>query len=217
MSFPSRRTFIQQTAVLAVGATGLLGCRKTAETSPKNATSKVAPPEYSGPLVDPATISSNFVWQQRVTARHGKTKGSFDAVLQKEGPELLVLGLTPFQTRAFALTQRGTTYKYEQFVPFPLPFSPQSVLIDIHRAFFFALNGTLPTSGTRSTPYKQETVIDSFADGLLQSRRYDNLMNTKKALVITYASPGYAAYQAPPLTVLTNIAYGYELRVETTA
>jgi hypothetical protein len=182
--------------------------------------SKSAPdpvqPEYDGPMVDPREIPWDFLWRQRVSAKHGGSSGAFDAVVQKKGDTLLILGLTPFQTRGFSLTQNGTLFEYEQFVPFELPFSPKSVLIDIHRSFFFGLLEDLPPDGTRHLEWKNEHVADRVVSGRLRSRTFLNVGGPGGRITLSYGKEGYRPGTPPPLVLLTNEPYGYELQVRTT-
>lgn len=173
--------------------------------------------EYRGPLVDPRKIPGDFMWQQRVSATHGESKGAFDAVIQKKAGELLVLGLTPMNTRGFSLTQRGTEIEYKQFVPFELPFSPASVLYDIHRAFFYNLLSPFPNSGTRHSTFEGERLTDEFSEGRLKSRLFENVSGSEEDLAIEYAPVGYSQGMPPEITTIDNRAYGYRLRVETTS
>jgi hypothetical protein len=173
-------------------------------------------PDYEGPMVDPSEIPWDFLWRQRVSAKHGESKGAFDAVVQKKGDSLLVLGLTPFQTRGFSLTQKGTQIDYEQFVPFDLPFSPKSVLIDIHRSFFFGLLQDLPPDGVRRLDWKKEQVTDRIVSGSLISRTFLNVGGPGGRITLSYGKEGYRPGRPPPSVRLTNEPYGYELQVQTT-
>lgn len=193
----------------------LFGCAKNSQKKPESAASPQA--EYRGPLVNPRDIPGDFMWQQRVTATHGESRGSFDAVVQKKGAELLVLGLTPMKTRGFSLTQRETDVEYKQFVPFELPFAPASVLYDIHRAFFYNLLGPFPTSGTRDSAFENERIKDEFVEGRLVARRFENVSDSGKELLIEYSPQGYVPKAPPEVTTIENLAYGYHLRVETTS
>lgn len=193
----------------------LLGCASSRRSSPDGASHERR--EYRGPLVDPREIAGDFMWQQRVSARHSERRGAFDAVLQKRGDELLVLGLTPMNTRGFSLLQKGTTIEYKQFVPFELPFSPSSVLYDIHRAFFYNLLEPFQAEGTRVCAFENEKITDQFALGHLVKRRFENVSDSGDELIIEYASPGYAKQTPPRVTTIDNRAYGYHLRVETTS
>jgi hypothetical protein len=195
----------------------LPGCRSKTPAKTGDEASPSQLPPYRGPLVPPEEIAADFVWQQRVSAFHGDSKGAFDAVVQKSGLELLVLGLSPFKTRGFALTQRGTSYEYEQFVPFDLPFSPEAVLFDIHRAFFFGLSGPFPDSGTRTSRFEGEAITDTFEHKHLVRRLFSPVSGTREDLVVTYDPPGYAPLTPPAMTKLENRAYEYRLEVETSS
>jgi hypothetical protein len=209
----NRRAFVATSSVLSVVLAG--GCSRKSR-DPSSAPLK-ARGEYRGPLVDPAEIPGDFLWEQRVSASHGQNKGAFDAVLQKRGAELLILGLTPMKTRGFTITQRGTDFEYKQFVPFELPFSPASVLYDVHRCFFFELLDGFPTSGSRKSTLEREVLTDDFMGGRLQRRTFENVADSGEQLTVRYGPPGYAL-GAPPRTVtLVNAAYGYQLTVTTTA
>lgn len=194
------------------------GCapRRNAEQAPESQGDPNLPP-YEGPLVDPSQIPGDFAWEQRVSAFHGERKGAFDAVLQKDGGELLVLGLTPFRTRGFSLRQKGREFTYEQFVPFDLPFSPEAVLIDIHRAFFFELAGPFPEKGTRQHTYRNESIVDTFSGGRLMTREFSRVSGSDGKLLVEYTDPGYAPLTPPRTTRLDNRAYGYRLEVETSS
>jgi hypothetical protein len=203
----SRRDFAH--AALALIGGGTWGC------SPRPAPTPRALPPYTGPLVDPLHIPGSFLWEQRVTAYHDERSGGFDAVIQKQGDQLLVLGLTPMGTRGFSIRQQGQQFSYEQFVPFKLPFSPEAVLIDIHRAFFFALIERFPHQGTRVSSFKNERVRDVFLKNHLISRTFERVSGTSGQLTVSYSDKGYLGGSPPNLTSLHNEAYGYRLTVET--
>ncbi len=204
----SRRSLCGYTALLFTSS-----CARRTSADAKDAAD--GRPVYRGPLVDPAEIPFDFMWQQRVAALHGDKGGAFDAVVQKRGAELLVLGLTPMKTRGFSLTQRGSDIEYEQFVPFELPFAPVSVLYDIHRAFFFELLVPFPEGGLRHTEFEAERVTDEFSRGHLKRRTFENVSNTEGSIVIEYSGDGFELPLPPPVTKLRNDAYGYSLEVET--
>lgn len=209
-------TSMNRRDLTALLASGLLGaCSRPAPSEPS--TPPHLPP-YTGPLVPPEEIPGNFLWQQRVTAKHAEKSGAFDAVLQKIDSELLVLGLTPFGTRGFSLTQRGTSFEYEQFVPFDLPFSPGAVLIDIHRTFFFELTGGPPTQeGKRKSRYRDEIMTDTWQDARLRQRVFEKVAGSEGSLKISYCCDGYAPLSPPKSVTIQNELYGYELTVETSA
>jgi len=201
-------------SILALGITATVSACSTSK--PKAQTPKKERPPYRGPLVRPENIPGDFLWQQRVSAKHADKSGAFDAVLQKQGAELLVLGLTPFGTRGFSLKQKGTHFEYEQYVPFELPFSPEAVLIDIHRTFFYALDEeALPNSGKREGSWESEALVDEFRKSRLVSRRYENVSGLSQPIEIAYSGTGYAPFEPPKKVTIKNRAYAYTLTVET--
>ncbi len=205
----SRRAF-----VVSLTLSPIVGCHTP--NQPKEAgTSSPSLPPYRGPLLEPASIPFDFLWQQRVTATHGERSGGFSAVVQKQGNQLLVLGLTPMKTRGFLLTQQALQIEYEQYVPFDLPFEPKSVLYDIHRAFFYGLLDGFPQQAIRASRFEDETIKDEFERGRLTRRTFDNVSSTGKRLLVEYQPDGYQLGQPPKTTLIDNRAYGYRLKVET--
>lgn len=83
-----------------------------------------------------AGVSPAFVARQKVVATHAGEQRSFDAVLQFDGATLVLLGMTPMGTKAFAVVQRGATVEVTPYVDMPLPAPPRAILRDIHAAYF---------------------------------------------------------------------------------
>lgn len=94
---------------------------------------------YPCVLHDPAALTPDFMVRQhlRIDAR-GK-HGELDAVLQKQGASLTIVGLGPMDERAFTLTQTGRRIEFTQRLGPELPFSPRVILVDVHRVYFKAL------------------------------------------------------------------------------
>src|SRR3984957_6161727 len=92
-------------------------------------------PPYTGPLDFPVEGAEDFFDRQRIVASYEGHAFGFDAVLQKRGNELTLLGLTPFGSRAFIVTQKGADVSFQNYVGASLPFRPQYMLIDVHRVF----------------------------------------------------------------------------------
>jgi hypothetical protein len=58
-------------------------------------------------LVPTGDISGNFLMRQHLAFESDDDRGSFEALVQKHCDELIVVGMTPFGSRAFTLRQRG--------------------------------------------------------------------------------------------------------------
>jgi Protein of unknown function (DUF3261) len=63
---------------------------------------------------------------------------AYGLVVQKNGPRLVLIGLTPFGAKAFSVTQIGVEVWSESKLGPALPVPPENVLRDLHRAHFLA-------------------------------------------------------------------------------
>ena len=72
----------------------------------------------------------------RVRRVGGPVDESFGLVLQKSGPKLVLLGLTPFGAKAFSVTQIGLQTWPESYLGPIQPVPPLNVLRDVQRAHF---------------------------------------------------------------------------------
>jgi hypothetical protein len=166
----------------AIACLILIGCA----SSPS---SMMPSPPYEFPLKPPSAYTKNFVDRQTISATYGTHHVSFDAVLQKRGDEITLLGLTPFGTRAFALRQIGTDVTFESFVPQTLPFPPKYILIDVHRAFFDGIDdsGSAPTDGAYEARKNGEIITETWKNGRIVKRDFRRVDGIPKGdIVITY-------------------------------
>ncbi len=171
--------------------------------------------DYGGPVLDSKNLPGEFLWEQQITARYGALSQSFGAVIQSADGELTVLGLTPFNTRAFAIEQRGYEFRFTNYVNRKLPFEPKSILIDIHRTFFVGVPRKPKADGRYEHVALGEKRVDDWKDGRLVHRTFERVDAPGKLIDISYGE-GYAPGAPPPLAVFKNGWYGYSLEVETT-
>lgn len=161
----------------------------------------------------PIELSPDIVVEQHVVARHGEHEGAFDAVVQKRGAELLVVGLGPLNTRAFVLRQEGDGVRFEQRMGPALPFPPRNVLVDVHRAFF----KRLPTAGPDGVfggAIDDEVVTETWRGGELVERRFARADRPGRAVRVIYG-PGCRSDACEPATMrVINEWFGYELAIE---
>ncbi|MBI5608803.1 MAG: DUF3261 domain-containing protein [Deltaproteobacteria bacterium] len=183
---------------------------------------------YPWPLRPPTALGTNFLWQQRLTARVGPRSDSLPVAVQKQGDTLTMIGLTPFNTKAFLLTQTGDAIDFKKFVDRDLPFPPRYVLVDFQRTWL-ALGpsklgplpgaGTLPEDGKEITGLDGEVLTQRVQGGKLVERQFVRLGTPGEAnsppLTIRYS--GYRPDGLPGKVVLTNRWFGYELEIETLA
>lgn len=174
--------------------------------------------DYPGALVPTVAIPGAFLWRQQLAAEYGDRTVSFEAVLQKKAERLVVLGLTPYGTRAFVIEQTGTSFTFTDHLPpeHALPFPPRSILLDIHRAWFMALPGAPRPDGEHAGERDGEQVTEVWRGGRVLERRYRRLDGAPPGVIrVTYGPTGMAGLEPPDEVVLENAWFGYRLVVRT--
>jgi hypothetical protein len=166
-------------------------------------------------LPRPDAIPGTFTVRQKLTARSAHGGGSFEAVLQKRPGELLLVGLTPYGSRAFVLRQTDADVQFTSYIPRDLPFPPTFMLLDVHRVLDAWLGPGL-ASGPRSGTVGAERVDERWRDGKLVERRFTRVAAVAGAprgdVTITYSGDGPAGLAA--LVTIENQRFGYTLTVE---
>lgn len=196
-------------------ASGLLlvGCAAKAVQRP-------ALPPYTGPLDFPSEGAADFFDRQRIVATYQGHAFAFDAVLQKRANELTLLGLTPFGSRAFVVTQKGAEVSSQNYVGTALPFPPRYMLIDVHRVFFPSAPPTeaVPFDGNRTFSAEGEVVTEHWHEGRLRQRAFTRENGgVSGTIVIDYEGGVGEGSNHPEHVVLTNGWYGYRLDITTTS
>lgn len=189
---------------------------------------------YPGLLRPPEVLGLDVVWRQRVTAEWSDGQGQsgsrgFEAVVQKQGSLLTMVGLSPFGSVGFAILLRGVEVELQNESGEELPFPPRFVLLDFQRVFYpwvSASRGPLP-DGEHVAEVGGEQVRELWADGRLTERRFRRLDGQPPGdLVVRYTwevagaelgtEPAVASpWSAPSRAVLDNSWFGYELIVDT--
>lgn len=189
----------------------MAGCRASPPATP------TVDPAESYRLRPPSELSPDVVVEQHVTATKDGKSGGFDAVVQKRGDELLLVGLGPMGVRAFVLRQQGSAISYEQRLGPTLPFSPKNVLVDVHRAFFKRLaepqREAAPDGVWRGT-IDDEEVVETWRAGVLVERRFGAPGQPAEAVRVVYG-PGCRVERCEPATIdLVSERHGYRLAIE---
>ncbi len=163
-------------------------------------------------LPRPDAIPGTFTVRQKLAARSARGGGSFEAVLQKKPGEVLLVGLTPYGSRAFVLRQTDADVQFTSYIPRELPFPPTFILLDVHRVLDAWLGPGL-VSGERSGTVGAERVDERWRDGKLVERRFTRVASdASNDLTITYSGDGPAGLAAR--VTLENRRFGYTLTVE---
>lgn len=189
----------------------LVGC------APEPRTVASEPPRDTavGVLRSPAEIGPDFQWRQQVTAHWPTGTRSFDAVLSKEGPNLLLIGLGPMDTPGFVLRVNGDgELSVENNTGQEMPFDAKFVLLDVQRAFYPWFASPLD-SGARTTTRDGETITETWSGGHLVSREFRRV-DARPPGVIQVSYDGWSAdARAPKRATLRNGWHGYTLVIET--
>lgn len=103
----------------------------------------LGPPKLAdcpGALRSTAEIEGDWVIHERVRVTGEKVDESYGLVVQKTGPKLVLLGLTPFGAKAFSVVQIGTQTWPESYLGPATVVPPENVLRDLHRALFLVVD-----------------------------------------------------------------------------
>ena len=170
----------------------------------------------AGVLLAPATRPGDFLDRQRIVANYKGRAAAFDAVLQKKGNELTLVGLTPFGSRAFVIRQVGTVLAFESFVPQTLPFPPSYIVVDVERVFFPWTDAPPPTDGERRFSRDAEAVAERWEGGKLRRRTFAFAEGHPPGEIVIDYDGGMETGGAPPPHVsFDNGQYGYHLDITT--
>jgi len=91
-----------------------------------------------GSLVPTTDLDGDWLIHERIRVRGAGVDEDYGLVVQKNGPRLVLVGLTPFGAKAFSVTQIGVEIWSESRLGAALPVPPENVLRDLHRAHFLA-------------------------------------------------------------------------------
>jgi hypothetical protein len=164
-------------------------------------------------LVPTTEISGNFLMRQHLTFEAGDDRGSFEALVQKRCDELIIVGLTPFGSRAFTIRQHGIDVEVETHVDVAWPFPPRHILLEIHRVFLLPLATPPPPDGVHESRWGGEIVSERWISGDLRERRFRRTDGEPpEEVVVTYAD-GASAGHPPTRVHVDNRRFGYALDV----
>ena len=191
------------------------GC---AGAQPRAAPGDPDPASGLAPVVQlrpPAVVARDFSWRQRVSVQYGdRSPRSFDAVLQKKGDRLSLVGLTPLNTVTFLVEQRGQDVRFDNRTGQALPFDGRHILQDVQRVFFPWLTGPV-ADGHRAGAVLDEQVSERWERGRLVERTFAQTGRPSVRVTFSGAVSGPSEHAPPARAVLENQRYGYRLVIET--
>jgi hypothetical protein len=109
----------------------LSGCSLIFPSTVPSSTSSL-PPSY--PLLAPATYGGSYNAQHLLEGQARGQDFSLQIHAEITPDHVLLLGFTPWQTRAFLLRYDGKTVEFENFTNRDLPFPPALILSDLQQA-----------------------------------------------------------------------------------
>ncbi|MGH7290721.1 MAG: hypothetical protein ACREJT_05900, partial [Myxococcota bacterium] len=124
--------------VLALAAPMAGSC---AHVTPPQAIVALALPHLAdcpGSLRSTAELEGDWRIHERIRVRGDRIDESYGLVVQKIGPRLVLVGLTPFGAKAFSVTQIGVDVWSDSKLGAAQSVPPENVLRDLHRAHFLA-------------------------------------------------------------------------------
>ena len=182
------------------------------------------PPPEPEILLTPAEMGGDFLVRQQLEGDFEGRIARFEAAMQKVGDELTVIGLTPFGTKAFVLTQKGETVAFQSMLPpdHELPLHPKYLLADIQHAFFARIpapgaegeQGALP-DGEHTGALGGETVWERWEGGRVRERVFRVKSGLPSGEVRVTYEGGMADGVPPRVVKLVNGLYGYSITIET--
>lgn len=181
---------------------------------------------YPGELIPTTEMGDNFLARQKLRGKFGEQEFAFEAVLQLHGGKLTVLGLTPFGTKAFVLTQTGTEVAFERLIDREIPFPPEYILQDIHRVWLWHAQlpwGDAPPTQahatdltTPSTEVAGERVTEQWSENGLVRRTFVRLDGRPPGEIRIDYMGGHRTGRPALQVVIENGWFGYRLEIQTT-
>ncbi len=177
--------------------------------------------EYPCVLHPPASLPGSLFVRQRLSitaVREGRPfTGELEAVVQKSGDTLTIIGLGPMSVRAFSLVQRADRIEVEQHLGGELPFSPRNVVVDVHRVYWKRLPGPPPVDGVRRGSLDGEELEETWRGGELVALSFSR-PGAFEGSVRVELGPGCSATACEPASAtLYNEWFHYTLEIENDA
>ena len=203
---------------LLCAAAVVTGCAHRAAPAPAGppGSTGTGAPASPGILPPPDAIPGTFTVRQKIVARSKHGTGGFEGVLQKQPGRLTLLGLTPYGSRAFLLEQSAAGgVKLTSYIPRELPFSPEFIVMDIHRVLDEWLGARLTTDGERTGTVHDERVVERWTGGRLTSRTFAAASDPAAPDHDDHLRRSRRARRPARQVSLTNARFGYSLVIET--
>jgi hypothetical protein len=197
-------------------AIALSGCatKQTDEKAPTSTTSMTD--AKVGNLLPVGALRDDLVMKQSVSVRWQDREENFEAVLQKRGSELLLLGLGPMNTVGFSLKldDRGVTF--ENRTGRELPFLPERILADVQHVFYpWIEEDPICSHCEREAKRAGLEIRERMGDGFLEERRFSVAGRPERGELVVRYEGWIDGFSVPRRAILSNGWFGYELIIDT--
>lgn len=169
-------------------------------------------------LLPAEALPGDVLMRQHVTIQWDGQESDFEAVLQKRGAQLMLLGLGPMDRVGFRLVLEDGVVGFENRTERELPFEPERILLDVQRVFYpWIRGGQACVRCDRSGERDGVEIVERIEAGRLEERRFRLPERSDLGdIVVRYEDWGEGGL-APRRAVLANGWHGYGLRVETSS
>lgn len=178
------------------------------------------PPGYPGELIPTQELEGQFMARQKLKIVFEEREFEFGAVLQIAEGKLTVLGLTPFGTKAFVLTQTGSEVEFEALLDREMPFPPEYILQDIHRTLLWGARlpwgAEGPEGGEGSVEVAGERVTERWSEAGLEQRSFERLDGQPAGVISVEYVGGHRPERPAKKVIMRNGWFGYDLTIQTT-
>jgi Protein of unknown function (DUF3261) len=153
--------------------------------------SSLSSPQY--PLLSPATYGGAYVAQHLLEGHVRGGDFTLQIHVEIDSDGILLLGFTPWQTRAFVLRYDGTTVDFENFTNSEMPFPPARILSDLQQVLW-----------PRLPNHHEWQVVDDL-------RTHERHVTFQDRLITRIRYQGVPPM--PSVVELDNVALDYQLRI----
>ena len=176
--------------------------------------SQMRPPGVLVPADELAT-RGDFLARQSLRGHQGEREIHGEVVVQKRGATLTLIGMTPFGSKAFVIQQDASGVKSQQFLPGALPFPPEFMLLDVHRALFMDLSPEPGADGERRGKREGERITETWQGSKLLRRSFRRGDRRPRGTIDIEYVGGMTGGRPPERIVMVNGWFGYTVEITT--
>ena len=169
-------------------------------------------------LIAGAFLLPAMAQQQRITVQWADREERFDAVLQKRGQTLLLVGLGPMNTVGFSLSldDRGVTFDNRSGRE--MPFRPERILADVQRIFYPWIEEGSPCLECERREIRAGLEVrERIGARFLEERSFRVVDRPDRGEIVVRYEGWTNGSLAPSRAILRNGWFGYQLIIDTTS